>query len=228
MWKCTGSCRSEQTSHRRVPGPAGEVRPADVVGVRRDVDAAQVERGDPLGLGHRLVDVPRRQHRHREQAPAGVRLHLGHGVVVDLHAEQAEHGVLHDVRDALAAEADGIGEADLCVDPRIVHDVDAGGNVEGPEVDLVLCPLEERLGGPALAALAVDHPASAREAELGAVDVPHGLPFDLDHVRHAVRVLGRGTFGPQIVGLGQVRVRINDTQTFKCKSHLLFLPAERR
>ena len=204
---------------QRVPGPVGQVGAADVVGVRGDVDAAQVERGDPLGLGHGCVHVPGREHRHGEEAAARVGLHLGHGVVVDLHAQQAQLGVLHDVGDPLAAEADGVGEADLGVDPRVVHDLDARLDVEGAEVDLVLGPLEERLGGAALAALAVDDPAAAGEAELGAVDVPHGLAVDLDDVGDPVGVLGRGTLGPQVVGLGQMGVGIDHPQPLQCQRH---------
>ena len=108
--------------------------------------------GDPLGLGHRSVDVPGRENRHGQEAASRVGLHVGHRVVVDLHAQQPKLGVLHDVGDALAAEADGIGEADLRVDAGIIHDRDARLDVECAEVDLVLGPLEERLGGAALAA----------------------------------------------------------------------------
>ena len=119
----------------RVPGPAGQVGAADVVGVRGDVDAAHVHRCDALS------PRPRRPRRPRPGAPAWAEatarrgLHVGHGVVVDLHARQAELGVLHHVGDALAAEADGARKAHLGVDARVVHDVDARLGVEGAEVD---------------------------------------------------------------------------------------------
>ena len=102
---------------------------------------------------------------------------------------------------------------------RVVHDVDTGGDVEGAQVDLVLGPLEERLGGAALAAVAVDDPTPAGEAELGAVDVPHRLAVDLDHVGHPVLVLGRRPLGPQVVGLGQVGVGVDHPQPVKCQRH---------
>ncbi len=106
-------------------------------------------------------------------------------------------------------EPDGVGEADLRVDPRVVHDLDACPDVEGAAMDLLLGPLEERLRGAALATVAVDHPATAGEAELGTVDIPHRLAVDLDHVGDTILVLGRGTLGPQVMGLGQVGVRID-------------------
>ena len=52
----------------------------------------------------------------------------------------------------------------------------------------------------------------------------------VDHldVGNPLRVLGRGSLGPQVVGLGQVRVRINHTQAVKCESHLCSSPIRRR
>jgi hypothetical protein len=98
------------------------------------------------------------------------------------------------------------------VHPGVVHDVDARLDVEGAEVDALLCPLEERLVGDALVAVAVDHASAAGEAQLDAVDVPHGLAVDLDDVRDAVLVLGGGPLRPQVVGLGQVGVRVDHPQ----------------
>ena len=219
MWKCTGRCWSEHTSHSGSQARLARSGPPTSLGSdvmftpRRSMDATR------LASATAVVDVPGREDRHGQEAAARVGLHVGHGVVVDLHAQQPQLGVLHDVGDALAAEADGIGEADLCVDAGIVHHLDARLDVERAQVDLVLGPLEERLGGAALAAVAVDDPAAAGKAELGTVDVPHGPALDLDHVRDAVLILGRGPLGPQVVGLRQVRVRINDTQAVECKSH---------
>ena len=55
-------------------------------------------------------------------------------------------------------------------------------------------------------------PSAAGETELDAVDVPHRLALDLDDVGDAVLVLGRGPLGPQVVGLGQVGVRVDHSK----------------
>ena len=145
-------------------------------------------------------------------------LDLGDGVVVDLHAEQAKLGVLDHVGNALAPETDGVREADLGVDARIVHDLDARLGVEGAEVDLVLGPLVQRFEGPSLVAVAVDDAAAAGEAELGPVDDPHGPPVDHLDVGDPVLELGRARGGPEVVGLGEMRVGINHPEAVKCQS----------
>ena len=85
-------------------------------------------------------------------------------------------------------------------------------------MDLVLGPLVERFEGPSLAAVAVDDAAAAGEAELGAVDDPHGPPVDHLDVGDPVLELGRRPAGPEVVRLGQMRVGINHPQAVKCQS----------
>ena len=227
MWKCTGMCRSAQTSQRgshsrlaRSGAPRSWV--SEVMLTPRRPSA-----GHPLGLDHQAVDVPGRHDGHGQETVVRLVLDLGDGVVVDLHAEQPELGILDHVGDALAAQADGVGEADLGPDARVVHDLNAGLRVEGAQMDLVLRPLVERFEGPSLASVAVDDAAAAGEAELGAVDHPHGAAVDLLDVRDAILELGRGPAGPEVVGLGQVRVGINHPQPIKCQSHVPPNPAYR-
>ena len=218
MWKCTGRCRSAQTSQSGSHARLARSGAPRSCGSEVRLTPRSPRPATRSASTHEAVDVPGRQDRHREQTVVRLLLDLGDGVVVDLDAEQAELGVLDHVGNTLAAEADGVREADLGVDARLVHDLDARLGVEGAEVDPVLGPLVQRFERTSLVAVAVDDPAAAGEAELGAVDHPHGPPVDHLDVGDPVLEFGRCARGPEVVGLGQMRVGINHPEAVQCQS----------
>ena len=56
-------------------------------------------------------------------------------------------------------------------------------------------------------------PAKYKDRVPHVVDVEGKPMWYVDDVRDAVLVLGRGALGPQVVGLGQVGVRVDHPQT---------------
>jgi hypothetical protein len=79
---------------------------------------------------------------HGEDAPAGLFLELGHRVVVDAGAGEAEVGVL-DLQEVLVPEAREVRVDDLGVDTVSVQHVDASLHVVGGGVDVLVSPREE-------------------------------------------------------------------------------------
>jgi hypothetical protein len=228
MWKWTGSCSLSHTSHSGShAGWPGRDRRGPAVGGH--VDAVEPQPGDPGGLTGALLDAPRGQHRHRHQPPTRLGLHLGHGVVVDLDAQQVEVGVDLLAGQPLPAEPDRVGERDLGVDAALVHHLEPLGRDVGGRVDPVDGPLEHRLGEGVLVALVVDHAPATGPADDLALDDPGGLALDLLDVGHAVAVLGRRPAGPQVVGLGQVRVAVDDLHVAdgRCVAHRSTSPTSR-
>ena len=73
----------------RVPGRVAQVGRARVLRVGGHVDAPVAHVGAALGLTDAGGDVPRRHDRHGQEPVPRLLLHLGHGVVVELDAEQA-------------------------------------------------------------------------------------------------------------------------------------------
>jgi hypothetical protein len=208
---------------QRVPGPVGEIGRTEVLRIGREVDAAHAECRHPLRLAHASVDVPGRQHRHGEQPVPRLLLEFGHGVVVDLDAQETQPLVRHRAGQALTPEPDGVGEHHLGPDPGIVHDLETGFGVVSGHVDPVEGPFEERLRGPTLAPVAGDDPSATGEPELVVVHDP-GRPSvgTLLHLRHPILVGGGRPLGPQVVRFGEVGVGIDHPQSLKCQRHRVF------
>ena len=88
--------------------------------------------------------------------------------------------------------------------------------IEGAPVDPVLT-LVHRIEEGDPVAVPVDHAAAAGEAERGPVDDPGGLAFDLLDVGNAVLELRRRPRRPHVVGLGEVRVGVDDPNAVVCQ-----------
>jgi hypothetical protein len=142
-------------------------------------------------LRDRCLDVPPRQDHHAEEPVARVGLHLGGGVVEDLHGEESERLVLL-LDELLPAEAERVGVDDLGPDAELVHERHAFVDVERRRLDVVVAHAGEAqaevLGpGP------VDHRRRAGRADDGAVEDPDVAAVDDLDAGHPVRVFGRRT-----------------------------------
>ena len=102
-------------------GEVGQAFPAqiDEVRVGIDVDPAQAHRRAALGFLDGEVHVPPGQQRHREEPAVRIGLHFRDGIVVDLHAGEAQVGI--DLGGGLAAESEDVGIDDLGVDAGLIH-----------------------------------------------------------------------------------------------------------
>ena len=212
IWKCTGRLQVRAHLPQTVPVAVRQVRRAEILRVGGHVDTPQPDPGDPLGLLHAPVDVPRRQDRHPDEPAPGLVAHLGHGVVVDLDTQPAQLRVADLTVDALAAQTDDAREQNLRVDTALVHHLQARLGVERAPMDPVLALLhriQERDPLP----LPVDHPTAPGETQRLPVDHPGRLTVDLLHVRNPVLEPRRRPRRPHVVRLGEMRIRVDDPNT---------------
>ena len=178
MWKWTGELELAAHLPQRVPLAAGQVRGAQVLGVRRHVDPAQAEALGSTGLPHAGLDVPRRKDGHGEEPVARSGLELGIEVVEDLGAHGSQLDVLDHLGQFLATQTDDSREDDLGEDADLVEELESGHGVVGARMGLVDLPLVESLEGSALHAVAVDDTAGSGPSEDLAVDHPGRLTVD--------------------------------------------------
>ena len=192
-----------------VPGRVGQVGGSEVLGIRRHVDAAEPEFGDPLRFAHTALDVPGRQDRHGQEAIVRALLDLGPRVVEDLHAQAAQHVVL-DVDQRLAPQSQRVGIEDLVFDTHVVEDLEAGIDVPRGHMGPLEVPLDHRLQEGMLHALPVDGAAAAGLPEGYSFDDPGAHALDVLDVEDLVLVGRRGPLRPQIVKVGEVGVGVED------------------
>ena len=95
-----------------------------------------------LDLDHRGFEIPPRQQRHAEHALPGFFLKFSKGVVVDLHANQAQH-VVRRLQKVLVSEAGDVWIHDLGVNAELVHHLDPGFGIEAGPVDHLVVHVEE-------------------------------------------------------------------------------------
>ena len=179
MWKCTGSSSSAQTSQngsqaRLARSGAPRSCGSDVMFTPRAPSA-----GDPLGLAHAGVDVPRRHERHREQPVARVGLDLGHAVVVDLDGQPAAAPGRRPCPRSWPPRPMVLGKMTCASMPHSSSTSRRTFGSYAPDVDLVVGPLDERpMLRLFLHAVAADDAAGAEAAHRVAVEHPHLLPVD--------------------------------------------------
>ena len=192
------------------------------------VDTAQPHLRGTSDLGHRGVDIPPWRDRHREQPIARHLLHLRGRVVEDLHCGEPQIGI-GDLDELLPAEPERVRVHNLRPDAQLVHQRDAWCDVPRTSVD-VIEPVTHETHTEHLGAIAIDRRRATRHAENNTVEHPRIATVDRLDARHAVDVLGRCPRGPQIAGLGQMRVGVDDqhvarkTQLFVEAVHHRFDP----
>jgi hypothetical protein len=68
-------------------------------------------------------------------------------------------------------------------------------------------------------AFAIDYTAASGETQRTSVDHPRGLPVHLLDAGDPIAILSRRPAGPQIVSLGQMRVRVDDPNALSHFAH---------
>ena len=152
------------------------------------------------GLADARLDIPGRQEGHRQEAVAGLVLHLGHGVVVDLDAQQAQRRRPSRLQAPGRRGRSSWGTAPgrgcrtrRCISSRALV---SQADVIGPR-----CPTRSSTRGTGTCCPRGRYAASAREAEPVRAVLHHpGVPaVDLLDPGNAVLVGGGRAAGPQVV-----------------------------
>ena len=186
----------------------GELGQAEQLGLVRHGEAPHAAIEEAGGLPDGEVHVPHGQEALREEAVPRLLLHLHEEVVVDLQDRGAHLGVL-DGEHVVGGEADPVGVQHLGVDAHEVEQLEALLHGPGGGVDR-LEGLQHVLAEDLLPTL-TDGVAPGAGPHLP-VEVPGGLPLDGALDRHAVAHRGRRPGDPQVGGLGEVRVAVDDPQ----------------
>jgi hypothetical protein len=187
-------------AQQRLPVVVDQPGQADLVVAGGEQDAFVAHLVGALHLGDRLVDVPEREHHHRDQAARVGRAELAQPVVVGPNALGGQL-VRHLGEEHVAVEPEDVAVHDLVVDAGLVHVRQPLPRVDGGR-DRVGQPL--RMRGRELRPPRLGERPDA--VELAVADVPDVLlpPLVEPHVRDEVAPLRRDPRGPQVGRLDDV------------------------
>ena len=186
MWKCTGSCESAHTSQNGSHARLARSGAPRSCGIRGHVDAPDPEAGDPLGLPHALVDVPRGHERQRQQPIARLGLDLGHGVVVDLDGERGAARGRRPRRGPGPPRPIVLGKMTWASIPHSSSTPRRTSGSYAPTWTSSMLPLDQAAMSALLGAVPPDDAARAETADRVAVEDPHRLAVDLLDSGHPV------------------------------------------
>ena len=157
-----------------------------------------------LDLLDRCFDVPEGQGHHRQQAIQVGARPVDEEVVVGADALEHQLG-LAEAQEAARAEAAEVRIEHHRVDLLFVHEREPRLRVVRGGRDVVVAHRNVRVR-----ARVAGHRVEAGPARRLVADEPHVAAFDLADVRHLVAPLAGHTVGPDVCGLGDVRVDVDD------------------